>query len=65
MLNEKRNTEHSAVWKKEKAKLKAAFPALTNSDLNFEFARKHEMLSKLARKLGKTTPELLMIIEKD
>lgn len=64
MLNTKRNTEENSNWKNQKAKLKTAFPGLTDDDLNFGHDRKNEMLGKLAVKLGKTTPELVTVLEK-
>ncbi|HYC87058.1 MAG TPA: hypothetical protein VEB86_17615 [Chryseosolibacter sp.] len=64
MINTKRNTNEKTNWKDQKTKLRTAFPALTDEDLNFERDRKSEMLGKLAIKLGKTTPELVTVMEK-
>ena len=62
MINTKRNTDEKSTWKNQKAKLRTAFPALTDEDLNFDQDRKNEMLGKLAIKLGKTTPELTTVL---
>jgi hypothetical protein len=64
MINTKRNTDEKSNWKNQKANLKTAFPGLTDEDLNFDHDRKNEMLGKLAIKLGKTTPELVTVLEK-
>jgi hypothetical protein len=64
MINTTRNTDEKADWKIQKTKLRAAFPSLTDEDLNYDFAKKNEMLEKLATKLGKTPPELLTVLEK-
>lgn len=50
-------------WETQKKKLKASFPELTESDLNYDEAQKKEMLSNLETKVGKTDKELLTIIE--
>lgn len=65
MINTKGNTNEKASWTAEKATLKNKYPALTEEDLNFEYSRKNEMLSKIAAKLGKTAPELVNDIEKN
>ena len=67
MINTTRSTEsdQKTNWKNQKMKLRTAFPGLTDEDLNFDHDRKNEMLSKLAIKLGKTTPELVKVLEKD
>lgn len=64
MINTKRNTDEKANWKNQKERLRTAFPNLTDEDLNFDYGRKNEMLGKLATKLGKTTPELVTVLEK-
>lgn len=64
MINTKGNTDEKA-WTTQKATLKTKYPVLTDEDLNFEFSRKHEMLGKIATKLGKTTPELVSDMEKN
>ena len=60
----KRNTDEEANWRDQKAKLRRAFPRLRVRDLKFDFDRRNEMLEKLAIKLGKTTPELVTVLEK-
>ena len=65
MINTKGNTDEKANWTTQKATLKTKYPVLTDEDLNFEFSRKHEMLGKIATKLGKTTPELVSDMEKN
>jgi hypothetical protein len=64
MINTKRNTDEKANWKIQKTKLRTAFPSITDEDLNYDFDKKSEMLEKLARKLGKTPPELLTVLNK-
>jgi hypothetical protein len=64
MINTKRNTDEKANWKIQKTKLRTAFPSITDEDLNYDFAKKKEMLERLATKLGKTSPELLTVLEK-
>lgn len=39
-------------WEKHKAKLKAKYPILTESDLQFEAGKKDEMFKRLQIKLG-------------
>lgn len=39
-------------WEKHKAKLKARYPTLTESDLQFETGKKDEMFKRLQIKLG-------------
>lgn len=53
----------SSKWETQKEKLKASFPELTESDLNYDESQKKEMLSKLEAKVGKTDKELRTIIE--
>jgi hypothetical protein len=64
MVNTKRNTDEKENWKLQKTKLRTAFPSITDQDLNYDFAKKNEMREKLATKLGKTSPELLTVLEK-
>jgi hypothetical protein len=64
MINTKRNTDEKIDWKTQKTKLRTAFPSLTDEDLNYDYAKKNEMLEKLSTKLGKPTPELLTVLEK-
>jgi hypothetical protein len=51
-------------WEIQKEELKARFTKLTDEDLNFEETRKNEMFGKLALKLGITTRELEVIINR-
>lgn len=64
MINTKRNTGEKTNWTNQKSKLRTAFPSLTDEDVNYDYARKNEMLEKLSTKLGKTPPELLTVLEK-
>jgi hypothetical protein len=64
MLNTKRKTDDKTNWNLQKTKLRTAFPSLTDEDLNYDLAKKNEMLEKLAIKLGKTPPELLTVLNK-
>lgn len=64
MINTNRNTDEKNTWKNQKTKLRTAFPSLTDEDVNYEYAKKNEMLEKLSTKLGKTPPELLSVLEK-
>lgn len=52
----------SGNWEAQKEKLKASFPELTESDLNYDESQKKDMLSKLENKLGKSNKELQDII---
>ena len=52
----------TSTWELQKARLKEKFPKLTDADLNFEEARKAEMLSKLQVKTLRTAKELQAII---
>ncbi len=49
-------------WSEQKAKLKAKYSTLTDSDLQYENGKKDEMMDKLQVKLGKTKEELAAII---
>jgi uncharacterized protein YjbJ (UPF0337 family) len=51
-------------WTEQKAKLKAKFPVLTDTDLNYENGKKDEMIAGILKKLGKTGEEITAIIEK-
>lgn len=64
MINTKRNTNETASWNTQKTKLKTAFPSITDEDLNYDFGKKSEMLEKLSKKLNKTSPELVAVLEK-
>lgn len=52
-----------ASWTAQKAKLKVAFPKLTDDDLNFDETRKTEMFRHLEPKLAIPENELKMIVE--
>jgi len=56
-------TEVKGNWNEQKAKLRKAFPALTDNDLLYEIGKKDEMFTKLQVKLGITKEELHKIIE--
>ena len=49
-------------WSEQKTKLKAKFPVLTDSDLQYEDGKKDEMLTRIQSKLGKTKEELATIV---
>ena len=49
-------------WTEQKAKLKAKFSTLTDTDLQYENGKKDEMLDRVQTKLGKTKEELTTII---
>jgi len=49
-------------WSELKSKIKAKFPALNYSDLQYEESRNEEMLNKIQIKLGITKEELQKII---
>ena len=55
-------TELKDIWSVQKTKLKEKFAWLTDSDLLFQPGKKEEMLDRLQIKLGKTRPELQLII---
>ena len=46
-----------------KTKLKKDFPELTDDDLNFAAGNEEEFINLLEKKLGKTRPEVTVIIE--
>ncbi|MBA3665313.1 MAG: general stress protein CsbD [Bacteroidetes bacterium] len=46
------------TWAEKKAKLKAKFGLLVDSDLNFAEEKKDEMFARLNEKLGHTRAEL-------
>jgi uncharacterized protein YjbJ (UPF0337 family) len=58
----KSGTPAAGKWNEQKAKLKAKFPTLTDSDLQFEEGKKDAMLTKVQTKLGKTNGELNKIM---
>jgi uncharacterized protein YjbJ (UPF0337 family) len=54
-------TEEKTDWNEQKGKLKAKYPTLTDSDLQFAEGKKDEMMGRLQTKLGKTKDELQKI----
>ena len=50
-------------WEEQKAKLKLAFPKITDADLNFDERYKDDMLIRLQGIVGRTKKELQVIIE--
>jgi uncharacterized protein YjbJ (UPF0337 family) len=50
------------TWNKQKSKLKAKFPTLTDEDLHYEEELREEMFNKIQVKLGKTEEELASIM---
>lgn len=52
-----------AKWTELKAKLKRKFPALTDTDLQYEEGKQNVMFDKLQVKLGKTKTELDSILK--
>ena len=57
-------TDLKGIWNEQKIKLRQKFAWLTDSDLLFEPGKKEEMLDRLQIKLGKSRPELQLILEK-
>ena len=49
-------------WEEKKERLKIIFPAITDSDLQFNDGKEKVMIEKLAYKLGKSEDELRYII---
>jgi len=60
-MNKKFDDVH---WNELKYKLKQKYSQLTNSDLYFRHGTQEDLLRMIANKLGKTTKELQLIIEK-
>jgi uncharacterized protein YjbJ (UPF0337 family) len=52
-----------AKWTELKAKLKTKFPALTDTDLQYDEGKQNVMFDKLQVKLGKTKAELDSILK--
>lgn len=46
-----------SLWQKQKNKLMAQFPELTETDFLFTIGKKESMLNNVKDKLGKTTEE--------
>ena len=57
-------TDLKGIWNEQKIKLRQKIAWLTDSDLLFEPGKKEEMLDRLQIKLGKSRPELQLILEK-
>ncbi|MCW3077613.1 MAG: ral stress protein CsbD [Bacteroidetes bacterium] len=58
------NTPSTPItWNEQKAKLKAKFGILVDSDLNYSEEKKDDMFRKLQEKLGHTKAELEAIID--
>ncbi len=49
-------------WSEKKERIKSIFPAITDSDLQFNDGKEKVMVESLAFKLGKSTEELRYII---
>jgi hypothetical protein len=49
-------------WREQKILLKRIFPILSDEDFEFEEGNKESMFKKLQEKLGKSKPELEMIL---
>jgi hypothetical protein len=49
-------------WREQKILLKRLFPILSDEDFDFEDGKKETMLERLQEKLGKSKPELEMIL---
>lgn len=63
MMSSREAVALRAKWEAQKTKLKVKFPQLNDADLNFEEARRGEMLSKLQVKTGRTAKELRSVME--
>jgi hypothetical protein len=51
------------IWGEQKQKLLIEFTKLTEEDLRFETGRKHEMIERIAVKLGKSEAEMQRIFQ--
>jgi len=49
-------------WSEQKTKLKAKFPTLMDSDLQYENGKKDEMLTRVQTKIGLTKEEFDTVI---
>ncbi len=49
-------------WREQKILLKRLFPILSDEDFAFEDGKKETMFERLQEKLGKSKPELEMIL---
>ena len=50
-------------YKELKAKLKQSFPKLTDADLNFKAGHESELINRIAKKLGKTKMEVMILLD--
>ena len=62
MTDSNANNPIRGNWKEQKEKLKLQFPALTDSDLQYENGKKDEMFARVQNKIGKTQEELSTIL---
>jgi hypothetical protein len=52
-----------ATWNEQKARLKAKYAALTDTDMHYDNDKKEEMYKRIGALLGKTKEELAAIID--
>ena len=50
-------------WREQKKKLQLQFTNLTDEDLHFETGRKHEMIDRIAIKLGMSDVQIKNIFQ--
>lgn len=55
-------SNRTVSWEEKKERLKTIFPAISDSDLQFNDGKEKVMIEKLAYKLGKSEDELRYII---
>ncbi len=58
------NLKINQTWKDVKTRLKQIYPNLTDMDLAYEIGKETELLRRLKLKLGKTSFEIIYIIER-
>lgn len=58
-----RPTRSEQIWIDQKERLLLQFKNLSDKDLEFEPGRKHEMIERIAEKLGKPEEEMKIIVE--
>ena len=63
MIASKAAAALKADWGRQRTKLKAKFPRITDADLDFDETRRNEMLTKLQLVTGRTAKELQIIME--
>jgi hypothetical protein len=51
-------------WSAQSERLKATFPKLTDTDLQYVFNRDHDMLKRIETRLKKKRDEVMRIIKK-